>query len=49
MSDYEPRKDEIIVDNVVQARKKHKWGPIEPTTQSRRIDRSNNIMEKAQE
>jgi hypothetical protein len=46
MSDYEPRKDESIVDNVVQARKKHKWDPVELTTQSKRIDRSKNIMEK---
>jgi hypothetical protein len=30
--------------------KKHKvWGPIQPARQSKRIDRSKNVMEKAQE
>ncbi|KAK1681300.1 hypothetical protein QYE76_042148 [Lolium multiflorum] len=37
------------VPEVPPAKKKSKWGPVQPVRQSNRIDRSKNIMEKAQE
>ncbi|KAK1646729.1 hypothetical protein QYE76_064534 [Lolium multiflorum] len=42
----------ISADQVTEkqpAKRKHKWGPVQPVRQSNRIDRSKNIMEKAQE
>jgi hypothetical protein len=42
----------IAADQVTEkqpAKKRSKWGPVQPVRQSNRIDRSKNIMEKAQE
>jgi hypothetical protein len=42
----------ISADQVTEeqpAKRRSKWGPVQPVRQSNRIDRSKNIMEKAQE
>jgi hypothetical protein len=50
MPDLEiPSRIPIQESEVMPAKKKSKWGVVQPVRQSSRIDRSKNIMEKAQE
>lgn len=39
----------LLLDDKHVQKKQKKWGPVQPIRQSSRIDRSKNIMEKAQE